>query len=74
MSKRALVSELQAVGVSVETAMSAAENEDWSLSEQALLDAQERGARVLRELGLIRGEAGDEMPVPMQPPLPAREE
>lgn len=42
---------------SMDVARDAAERGDWPKAEQALLDVQERSARLLRELGLQDGSA-----------------
>ena len=52
MSEDPLVAELQAACASLVTATAAAETGDWAIAEQATLDAQERAARILRELAL----------------------
>lgn len=51
-----LVAELRAAGASLVTAIAGAELQDWAVTEQAVLDAQERTARILRELALKLGE------------------
>ena len=51
MSDLALVAELRAASVSMIAATKAAEHGDWATAERAVLDAQERSARLLRELG-----------------------
>lgn len=56
MSEDALVSELRAAGASIGTAIAGAQAKDWAIAEQAVLDAQERTARILRELALKLGE------------------
>lgn len=56
MSEDALVSELRAAGASIGTAIAGAQVKDWAIAEQAVLDAQERTARILRELALKLGE------------------
>lgn len=56
MSEDALVAELRAAGASLGTAIAGAETKDWAIAEQAVLDVQERTARILRELALKLGE------------------
>ncbi len=52
MSEDPLVAELRAACASLVTAAAAAETKDWAMAEQGTLDAQERTARILRELAL----------------------
>jgi hypothetical protein len=52
VSEDAIVSELRSASASLVLATAAAQNGDWVTAEQGTLDAQERTARVLRELGL----------------------
>ena len=63
MSKEALISEFRA----------AAENQDWSAAENGLMDAQERGSRLLRELSIMQGsQPQGETAVPGVPPIPIK--
>ncbi len=55
MSKDALISEMRAAAASMVTAVAAAENEDWPAAESGLVDAQEGGSRLLRELSIVQG-------------------
>jgi hypothetical protein len=55
MSKDALISELRAAAASLVIAVAAAENEDWPAAENGLMDAQERGSRISRDLGVMQG-------------------
>jgi hypothetical protein len=55
MSKDGLISEMRAAAASMVTAIAAAENEDWPAAENGLMDAQERGSRLLRELSIMQG-------------------
>jgi hypothetical protein len=55
-----------AMSASMDVARDAAERGDWSVAEQALLDVQERSARLLRELSL----RGGSVEPPKQPPGP----
>lgn len=57
MPQDAVVSELRAASASLVMATAAAENGDWALAEQGTLDAQERTARILRELSFKLNEA-----------------
>jgi hypothetical protein len=61
MPEDPLVSELRAAAASLVLAAAAAENKDWPTAEKATLDAQSRGARILRELDLKQ--------VPVPPPV-----
>lgn len=55
MSTDPLVAELHAACASLVAAVAGAEAEDWVTAERATLDAQERTARILRELALKLG-------------------
>ena len=57
MIQAAIVEEIVLVSASMDVARDAAERGDWPKAEQALLDVQERSARLLRELGLQNGSA-----------------
>ena len=46
--------DMQKVLQDVEQATAAAQREDWTRAEQALMEAQDRIGRVLREIGLAR--------------------
>ena len=73
MSKDALISEMRAAAASMVTAVAAAENEDWPAAENGLMDAQERGSRLLRELSLMQGSQPQaETAVPGVPPIPIK--
>ena len=73
MSKDALISEMRAAAASMVTAIAAAENEDWLTAENGLMDAQERGSRLLRELSLMQGSRPQaETAVPGVPPIPIK--
>jgi hypothetical protein len=52
MPEDPIVSELRAASASLVVATAAAQGGDWVTAEQGTLDAQERTARILRELGL----------------------
>ena len=56
MPKDALTAEIRAAAASMVTAVAAAENE--AAAENALMDAQDRGSRLLRELSLMQGLRG----------------
>ena len=75
MAKDALISEMRAAAASMVTAVAAAENEDWPAAENALMDAQDRGSRLLRELSLMQGSRtpGDTA-IPSVPPRPIEPE
>ena len=64
MSKRALIAEMRAAAASMVTAIAAAENEDWPTAEKAAEDCQQRGARIVRDFGLLQLAIG---PVRTQP-------
>ena len=66
MTHAAIVEEIVSASASMEVARDAAERGDWPKAEQALLDVQERSARLLRELGLQGGTAKP----PDEPPSP----
>lgn len=51
MSDDALIAELRAATSSMITATAAAEAGDWTVAEQGVIDAQQRTARLLQELG-----------------------
>lgn len=55
MSKSAIVDELHSVAVSVSAAIEGAENGDWMKVELALFEVQDRTARLLREVGIVKG-------------------
>lgn len=55
MTADPLVAELHAACASLVAAVAGAEAEDWVMAERATLDAQERTARILRELALKLG-------------------
>ena len=57
MTHAAIVEEIVSASGSMDVARDAAERGDWPKAEQALLDVQERSARLLRELGLQGGTA-----------------
>ena len=65
MTHAAIIEEMACASASMDVARDAAERGDWPKAEQALLDVQERSARLLRELGL-RGSAKP----PDEPPSP----
>ena len=75
MPKDALIAEIRAAAASMVTAVAAAENEDWPAAENALMDAQDRGSRLLRELSLMQGSRtpGDTA-IPGVPPIPIKPE
>lgn len=52
MSEDPLVTELRAACASLVAAVASSESSDWASAERATLDAQERTARILRELAL----------------------
>ena len=52
MTHAAIIEEIVSASASMDVARDAAERGDWPKAEQALLDVQERSARLLRELGL----------------------
>ena len=52
MQQGAIIEEMVFASASMDVARDAAELGDWPKAEQALLDVQERSARLLRELGL----------------------
>jgi hypothetical protein len=52
MTHAAIIEEMVLASASMDVARDAAERGDWPKAEQALLDVQERSARLLRELGL----------------------
>ena len=52
LAEDAIVSELKAAGASLVLALAAAQNGDWAAAEQGAIDAQERGATILREIQL----------------------
>ena len=73
MSKEAFVSEMRAAAASLVTAVAAAENEDWPAAENGLMDAQERGSRLLRELNIMQGsQPQGRYGIPGAPPIPAK--
>ena len=55
MTHAAIIEEMVLASASMDVARDAAERGDWPKAEQALLDVQERSARLLRELGLQGG-------------------
>ena len=57
MTHAAIIEEIVSASASMDVARDAAERGDWPKAEQALLDVQERSARLLRELGLQGGSA-----------------
>jgi hypothetical protein len=70
MSKDALISEMRAAAASMVAAVAAVENEDWPAAENGLMDAQERGSRLLRELSIMPGSRPQaETAVPGLPPI-----
>jgi hypothetical protein len=59
--------DMQKVLQDVEQATAAAQREDWTRAEQALMEAQDRIGRVLREIGLARASPQlNEQPSPMR--------
>ena len=66
MTHAAIIEEIASASASMDVARDAAERGDWPKAEQALLDVQERSARLLRELGLQGGSAKP----PDEPPSP----
>ncbi len=52
MSEDPLVMELRVACASLVAAVASGESRDWASAERATLDAQERTARILRELAL----------------------
>ena len=66
MTHAAIIEEMAHASASMDVARDAAERGDWPKAEQALLDVQERSARLLRELGLQGGSAKP----PDEPPSP----
>ena len=66
MTHAAIIEEMVLASASMDVARDAAERGDWSKAEQALLDVQERSARLLRELGMQGGSAKP----PDEPPSP----
>jgi hypothetical protein len=75
MSKDALISEMRAAAASMVTAVAAAENEDWPAAESGLMDAQERGSRLLRELSIMQGsQPQSDTAIPGVPPIPVKPE
>ena len=70
MAKDALISEIRAAAASMVTAVAAAENEDWPTAENALMDAQGRGSRLLR---LMQGsQPPGDTAIPGVPPIPIK--
>lgn len=63
MSEDPLIAELRAACASLVSAIAGAEAKDWAMAEQCVMDAQERTARLLRELALKQDEP------PMRPPV-----
>lgn len=57
MRQAAIIEEMVFTSASMDVALDAAELCDWAKAEQALLDVQERSARLLRELGIERESA-----------------
>jgi hypothetical protein len=55
MTHAAIIEEMACASASMDVARDAAERGDWPKAEQALLDVQERSARLLRELALQGG-------------------
>ena len=74
MSKDALIAEMRAAAGSMVTAVAAAENEDWPAAENALMDAQDRGSRLLRELSLMQGSRDIRGSTTSVPPIPNKPE
>ena len=68
MQKAAILDELAFASSSMDVACEAAQIDDWAKAEQALLDVQERSARLLRELGLQR----ESNPTAAEPASPKR--
>ena len=66
MTHAAIIEEMVLASASMDVARDAAERGDWPKAEQALLDVQERAARLLRELGL----QGDPPEPPKERPSP----
>lgn len=68
MSDDALIAELRAATSSMVTAMAAAESGDWTVAEQGVIDAQQRSARLLQELGrrLLKDFGASEPPLPVK--------
>ena len=66
MTHAAIVEEVALASASMDVVRDAAERGDWPKAEQALLDVQERSARLLRELGL----QGGSVEPPKGPPHP----
>lgn len=64
MSEDPIVSELRAAGASLVLALAAAQTGDWAAAEKGTMDAQQRAARVLREIALKLAEPS------MPPPKP----
>lgn len=52
MAQDAIVAELRAAAASLVTATAAAEAQDWPTSEISALDAQDRLARLLKEISI----------------------
>jgi hypothetical protein len=69
MSDDALIAELRAATSSMVTATAAAEAGDWTIAEQSVIDAQQRSARLLQELGR---KLLTDFGTPPQPPLPIK--
>ena len=57
MRQAAIIEEMVFASTSMDVALDAAELHDWAKAEHALLDVQERSARLLRELGIERKNA-----------------
>jgi hypothetical protein len=68
MSNEALIAELRAATSSMVTATAAAEAGDWTVAEQGVIDAQQRSARLLQELGrkLLTDFGRPEPPLPVK--------
>jgi hypothetical protein len=75
MSKEALIAEMRAAAASMVTAVAAAENEDLPAAEKDLMDAQQRGSRLLRELSIMQGsQPQSDAAIPGVPPIPVKPE
>ena len=59
MDATAITIEANDVARSVEEARAAVQRQDWEEAERALAEAQDRIGRILREISLQKGSAGD---------------
>jgi hypothetical protein len=69
--KMPIVDEINLAASSTQVAGIAAQDGDWSRTQQALLDAQDRIARILREVELQSASDGSALVDPTLPTEPA---